>query len=131
MKTLPSALLTHSALLILPEASDAWKAVSGSRKILLSRVHVQFGEGARSLRLNDEQLPQAELWYDCRLSRPAGLDLMKLFAAARRAGAPLVCRIGETDYIADSVQLLTDARGRAHHWHMTMGSTGRTSEFGR
>ena len=98
MRTLPSNMLRDSALLQLPEGVDAWQERTGAQNIPLTRVHVQRSTGIRVSQSDMDVQLHAELWFDCRLSQPAGLDLFALQHQAEAVGAQLGIQHGGVEY---------------------------------
>ena len=120
MKTLPAQMLRHTALLTLPQGVDGWQETLGAGSITLSRVHVQVSEGVQHSMQNAEVQMRARLWYDCRLSRPAGLDFVELFRQAEAANAPLTCTIGGAVYNVTAAIRRNDGFGGVHHYELEM-----------
>ena len=89
-------------------------------ELALSRVCVQRGSGIKASSVNMEVAPIAELYYDCHLSRPRGLDWIQLKRAAEAAGAALVVTHAGQTYTVTYVDELTDECGWVHHYRMEM-----------
>lgn len=124
MRTLPTSMLTHSAVLTVPKGITGWRAQDGSTTTQLSRVHAQRTAG---LVVNGngsapqlESRPAAELWYDARISRPAGIDWLALMQEAENIGLQLTVAIGGETYHVQGVDALVDGRGHPHHYRMEL-----------
>lgn len=120
MKTLPLNLLRDTALLLLPTGVDAWKQRIGAQSIPLYRVHVQRSAGIHVSTSDMDVQLHAELYYDCRLSQPAGLDFIGLQRQAEAVGAQLSVQYGGTEYRVMLVDELKDGFGRLHHYRLEM-----------
>jgi len=118
MKTLPVSMLRQSARLLLAEGISPWQKPEGEQTLNLERVHIQRGRGlkctyGRTVEMDIQ--PSAQLWYDCRLSKPAGLDWFVLQKNAERVGAQLRVEYDGMIYGVAYVEELCDGYGRAHH----------------
>ena len=113
MRTLPLKLLRDNAILVLPTSVSAWRQLFGAQSIPLSRnagIHVSTAD-------MDVQ-PRAELYFDCRISRPTGLDLMDLQQQAEAVGAQLGVQYGGVTYRVTLLDELKDGAGRPHHYRL-------------
>ena len=118
MKTLPVRLLRHRARLLLPEGVSPWREAEGVQMLALERVHVQRGRGMELVdgRFPDMDVqPSAQLWYDVRLSKPAGMDWVDLQRRAEKLGAQLHIEHDGVEYRVMRMEELRDDFGRVHH----------------
>lgn len=120
MRTLPSNMLKDTALLVLPAGVDAWRMRTGAQSITLTRVHVQRSAGMRVMHVDMDLQVHAELWFDCRLSQPSGLDFIDLQRQAESVGAHLGVQYGGIEYRVMLVDELRDAHGRVHHFRLEL-----------
>ena len=123
MKTLPTSMMRHEAVLEAPSAVDGWKGVSFGEPVTLTRVHVQRERALAvtdGLRADMEIRPAAYLWYDARLSQPRGLDFIALQRQAEAVGAHLKVTHGGIAYRVTRVDELLDGRGDVHHYRLEL-----------
>lgn len=122
MKTLPPQMLRHTATIHIPEGVDAWRDITSAQSVTVTHVHAQISEGIKINSINADVQMHAQLWYDCKLSKPHGLDFIALYRAAERAGAgeKVRCTIGGATYRVEAVQLLPDGFGSPHHYELVM-----------
>ena len=120
MLPIPSRILTSAATLNATAETDQWQEMTGGQEIALSRVFLQRGSGIKATSVNMEVQPIAELYYDCRLSRPRGLDWIALKRTAEARGASLIVKHAGQTYTVTYVDELQDERGRPHHYRMEM-----------
>lgn len=118
MRTLPLKLLRDNAILVLPTSVSAWRQLFGAQSIPLSRVCVQRNAGIHVSTADMDVQPRAELYFDCRISRPAGLDLMDLQQQAEAVGAQLGVQYGGVTYRVTLLDELKDGAGRPHHYRL-------------
>jgi hypothetical protein len=99
---------------------DEWQTLTGGADINLTRVHIQRGAGLKVSNGNAEVQPIAELYYDCRLSQPRGLNWITLKRAAEARSAALIVTHDGQKYAVTMVDEVPDDRGRPHHYRMEM-----------
>lgn len=120
MRTLPLNLLRDSAILVLPTSVSAWKQQAGAQSIPLTRICIQRSAGIHVSTADMDVQLHAELYFDCRISRPSGLDLMDLQQQAEAAGAQLGVQYAGVTYRVMLVDELKDGFGRLHHYRLEL-----------
>ena len=123
MKTLPIKMLRDSATLIVPAAFTGWHEIYGTSTKALTRVHVQRTAGMNVTGGDAAELadaPTAELWYDCRVSLPHGLDWIQLFNDAETAGGYLEIVHEGIRYRVQRVDELPNTIGGLHHYRLEL-----------
>lgn len=123
MKTLPIKMLRDTATFIIPAAVTGWHDAISAQSKTLSRVHVQRTAGMDVTRGDAAEMadaPTAELWYDCRVSLPHGLDWIQLFNDAEAAGGYLEILHNGVQYRVQRVDELPNTLGGLHHYRMEL-----------
>lgn len=123
MRPLPLQMLRHSATLTVPDSVTGWHAPDGSHTAALSRIHVQLTRAMDTTggyQADMDVKPRAELWYDCHLSTPRGIDFIGLQRDAEAVGGHLRVTAGGVDYRVSLVDLLPDDRGNPHHYRLEL-----------
>ena len=123
MMTLPTRMLRHTARLTVPESVTGWHAPEDGRTVTLTKVHVQRSQAlgvTGGYSADMEPRPVAELWYDCRISQPHGLDWITLQREADAAGDWLRITYAGGEYRVARVDELQDGAGRPHHYRLEL-----------
>lgn len=114
LRPIPFRILTHRATLRQPATVDADRRVT-YLDTHLRRVCLQMTNETRKTADNTETLLRAVLYYDHRLSVPAGLDFDALKARADALGSDLKILHGGMTYTVEAVDSCVDDTGRPHH----------------
>jgi hypothetical protein len=116
-------MLRGNAVLTVPEGVTGWHAPDGSRSAELKRIHVQRVQRMAiqgGFAAEMDARPAAELWYDCRLSRPRGIDWIALQREAEAVGGFLSIEYAGIAYRVSAVDELPDTHGGLHHYRMEL-----------
>ncbi len=74
MKPIPKNLLIHSAYALKLSKPERWGERSEEKRTELSRIRIEPSSTLRLSKSNEQVQLAAVLFYDCRNSRPAGID---------------------------------------------------------
>lgn len=74
MRPIPKWLLIHSADLLVPTGVDARQKPTYAPPIALAHIRVDGSDRTVISKDNTEQQLTSDLYYDCRLSRPRGIQ---------------------------------------------------------
>ena len=89
MRTLPTAMLRHCAVLSIPAQITGWHEQYSSDTMELEHVHLQRNAGlvqtAHGGSFDMDATVRARLWYDAKISTPHGLNFVELQQAAEDA----------------------------------------------
>lgn len=120
MRTLPTAMLRHCAVLSIPAQITGWHEQYSSDTMELEHVHLQRNAGlvqtARGGSFDMDATVRARLWYDAKISTPHGLNFVELQQAAEDAGDYLRIAWQGIEYRVQGVSELSDSHGRVHHY---------------
>lgn len=120
LRPIPARVMTHSAVLMVPTAVDVDRVVTYGDPITLTRVCIQPTNETRKTAENTEVLLRAILFFDARLSRPAGTNWDALKVQADAAGSDLKVTYGGQTYTVQSVNSCIDDTGNLHHVEVGM-----------
>lgn len=117
LKPIPSKILTHSGLLKVPTGTDRYGEPNYA-EYNLTRINIQASNAVIKSKDNKEVVLRSILFFDIRNSRPLGLDLVTLKNQADSHNSQIKILCGSNTYTVESVDSLTDDRGKLHHYQI-------------
>lgn len=114
---MPNRILREKAKLLVPYEIDRYQNTK-YKTINLERVHFQNSNETRKTLDDTEIVLSAILFYDCRLSKPIGLNFLGLAREAQKKGHSMKIIYNDDEYTIMAAELLKDDLSRPHHYEL-------------